>query len=49
LALCDSAGQGRSRSLLEQNLKEEERMAAWIDANVARVTQQYLAIEQKAA
>ena len=49
LTLCDSAGQGSSRSLLEQNLKEEERMAAWIDANVARVTQQYLAIEQKAA
>jgi ferritin-like metal-binding protein YciE len=49
LTLCDSAGQGGSRSLLEANLKEEERMAAWIDANVAKVTQQYLTIEQKAA
>jgi ferritin-like metal-binding protein YciE len=49
LTLCDSAGQGSSRSLLEANLKEEERMAAWSDASVAKVTQHYLAIEQKAA
>jgi ferritin-like metal-binding protein YciE len=49
LALCDSAGQGSARSLLEANLKEEERMAAWIDANVAKVTQAYLANEQRRA
>jgi ferritin-like metal-binding protein YciE len=29
LTLCDGAGQGSARSLLEANLKEEERMAAW--------------------
>jgi ferritin-like metal-binding protein YciE len=49
LALCDGAGQGSSRKLLEANLKEEEQMAAWIDANVAKVTKQYLAVEQRKA
>ena len=49
LTMCDSAGQGSARLLLEANLKEEERMAAWIDANIAKVTQQYLAIEQRKA
>ncbi len=50
ISLCDAAGQGNARSLLETNLKEEERMAAWIDANVEKVTQHYLAVEkQKAA
>jgi hypothetical protein len=38
--------QETARSLLEANLKEEERMAAWIDANVGKVTQAYLANEQ---
>jgi ferritin-like metal-binding protein YciE len=49
LALCEGAGQGSSRSLLEASLREEEKMAAWIDANVAKVTQQYLALEQRKA
>jgi ferritin-like metal-binding protein YciE len=49
LSLCESAGQGSARSLLEANLKEEERMAAWIDANVGKVTQDYLAIEERKA
>jgi ferritin-like metal-binding protein YciE len=49
LSLCDAAGQGNARSLLEANLKEEERMAAWIDATVGKVTQEYLAIESRKA
>jgi ferritin-like metal-binding protein YciE len=49
LTLCSSAGQDQARILLEQNLKEEERMAAWIDANVGKVTQDYLAVEQRKA
>jgi ferritin-like metal-binding protein YciE len=49
LSLCDSAGQGSARTLLEANLKEEERMAAWIDANVGKVTQAYLANAQRKA
>jgi ferritin-like metal-binding protein YciE len=48
LTLSDSAGQGAARPLLEANLAEEERMAAWIDANVAEVTQAYLANEERA-
>ena len=49
LSLCESAGQGSARSLLEANLKEEERMAAWIDANVGKVTQAYLVNQQQRA
>jgi ferritin-like metal-binding protein YciE len=49
LALCSSAGRENARSLLETNLKEEERMAEWIDANVGKVTQDYLAFEQRKA
>jgi ferritin-like metal-binding protein YciE len=49
LALCGLAGQDSARPLLEANLKEEERMAAWIDANVGKVTQDYVAAEQRKA
>lgn len=49
LTLCAAAGQDNARSLLEANLQEEERMAAWIDANVEKVTQDYLAVEQRKA
>jgi ferritin-like metal-binding protein YciE len=49
LTLGDSAGQGSSRSLLEQNLKEDQAMAAWVDANVGKVTQAYLANDERKA
>jgi len=49
LTLCGSAGQEKARALLEANLEEEERMAAWIDAHVGKVTQDYLAVEQRKA
>jgi ferritin-like metal-binding protein YciE len=49
LTLCSSAGQEKARSLLEASLKEEERMAAWIDANIGKVTQDYLSVEQRKA
>ena len=49
LTLCMPAGQEKSRPLLEANLNEEERMAAWIDANVGKVTQAYLANEERKA
>jgi ferritin-like metal-binding protein YciE len=49
LSLCASAGQEKSRPLLEANLKEEEQMASWIDANVAKVTQQYVVNEERRA
>ena len=38
-----------ARAPLETSLKEEERMAAWIDANVAKVTMEYVRHEQQAA
>jgi ferritin-like metal-binding protein YciE len=49
LSLCGAAGQDSARPLLEANLHEEERMAAWIDANVEKVTQDYLSLEQRKA
>jgi hypothetical protein len=32
-----------AREPLETSLKEEQRVAAWIDANVEKVTMEYLA------
>jgi ferritin-like metal-binding protein YciE len=49
LALCGEAGAEASRTALETSLKEEERMAAWIDSNLAKVTRQYLQHELQAA
>ncbi|NOJ46032.1 ferritin-like domain-containing protein [Bradyrhizobium archetypum] len=49
LTLCSPASQESARPLLEANLQEKERMAAWLDANVGKVTQDYLAVEQRKA
>jgi ferritin-like metal-binding protein YciE len=49
LSLCIPAGQEKARPLLEANLRGEEQMAAWIDANVGKVTQQYVANEERRA
>ena len=49
LALCGPAGADSARALLEQSLKEEEAMAAWVDQNVGKVTIAYLNREERAA
>jgi len=49
LALCGPAGAETSRSALEMSLREEEQMASWIDANVQKVTMEYVAQEQRRA
>jgi ferritin-like metal-binding protein YciE len=49
LTLCGRAGADGARPLLEQSLKEEEAMAAWVDQNVANVTLAYLSKEERAA
>jgi ferritin-like metal-binding protein YciE len=49
LALAGPAGAESAKSALETSLREEEKMAAWIDANVEKVTMEYLAREQRAA
>jgi ferritin-like metal-binding protein YciE len=41
LVLCPEE-MARARSQLEASLKEEERMAAWIDANVGKITAEYV-------
>jgi ferritin-like metal-binding protein YciE len=48
LALCQAADMESSRAALEASLKEEENMATWIDANVAKVTMEYVAHQQAA-
>lgn len=49
LALCPEAGMESARNKLESSLKEEEQMAAWIDANIANVTKAYVSHEQHRA
>jgi ferritin-like metal-binding protein YciE len=49
LALCREAGMDAARAPLEMSLKEEEQMAAWIDASIGTVTQAYLRRELQAA
>ena len=38
----------QARSYLEASLREEERMAAWIDANLGKITKNYVTREQAA-
>ena len=47
LAMCSAAGAEGAKPLLEQSLSEERRMADWIDANLEKVTLQYLEAEQR--
>jgi ferritin-like metal-binding protein YciE len=49
LALCSAAGMTQAKEPLEASLKEEQRMAAWIDSNVEKVTMDYLSRSQRAA
>lgn len=49
LALCGPAGVEQARAPLETSLKEEQRMAQWIDANVEKVTMDYIARQRQAA
>lgn len=42
LALCGAASASEARGLLEQSLQEEMRMAEWVDANVEKVTLQFV-------
>jgi ferritin-like metal-binding protein YciE len=49
LALCGPAGVEQARAPLQMSLEEEQRMAQWIDANVEKVTMQYIARQRQAA
>ncbi|WP_354098541.1 MULTISPECIES: ferritin-like domain-containing protein [unclassified Bradyrhizobium] len=49
IALCDSAGAPEAKADLEISLKEEQRMAAWIDSNVEKVTREYVEHQRRAA
>jgi ferritin-like metal-binding protein YciE len=49
LALCGAAGVSEAKAPLEASLQEEQRMAAWIDSNVEKVTLEYLSHQQQPA
>lgn len=49
LALCQPAGMSEARAPLEQSLKEEEQMAAWVASHVEQVTRDYLAHQEREA
>jgi ferritin-like metal-binding protein YciE len=49
LALCNAAGFETALPLLEQSLEEEERMAAWLAANIEKVTWEYVRHAERAA
>jgi ferritin-like metal-binding protein YciE len=49
LALCGPAGVEQARAPLQMSLEEEQRMAQWIDANVEKVTMEYIARQRQAA
>jgi ferritin-like metal-binding protein YciE len=42
LTLCSAAGMESAKAPLEMSLKEEERMAEWIDSNIGKVTMEYV-------
>jgi ferritin-like metal-binding protein YciE len=48
IALCGAAGAAEAKAELEASLKEEQRMAAWIDSNVEKVTMEFLAHQGQA-
>jgi ferritin-like metal-binding protein YciE len=49
IALCDRAGAAKCKPLLTKTLREEEKMAAWVAANVENATLAFLDREKKAA
>lgn len=49
IALCGAAGVAEAKEPLETSLKEEQRMASWIDSNVEKVTMEFLSHQRQAA
>ena len=49
LAMCGPAGADNCKAALEANLNEEQSMADWIAANIAKVTAAYLQKQSRAA
>ena len=43
-SIAEAAGQTQAIPLIEQNLEEERRMAAWIAENLPTVTREYLSL-----
>jgi ferritin-like metal-binding protein YciE len=48
IMMAEQAGV-RVKTVLEESLREEERMAQWVDKNVDKITLEYIKQEEKAA
>jgi ferritin-like metal-binding protein YciE len=48
MAMAEHAGV-RVKTTLSESLREEERMAAWLDHNIQKVTLEYLRKEEEKA
>ena len=42
---AEQAGETRSVSVLQQNLREEEEMARWLEQHLPEITRQYLQLD----
>lgn len=47
IAAADKLGDHETKQVCEENLREEEEMARWLDEHLYSVTQQYLAREER--
>jgi ferritin-like metal-binding protein YciE len=46
IILAEAAGETNAVQPLQQNLTEEQNMAAWLESNLAAVTEQYVALRE---
>jgi ferritin-like metal-binding protein YciE len=46
IALAEAAGHSEAIGTLQQNLDEEERMAEWIEQNLANLTQKFVSLSE---
>jgi ferritin-like metal-binding protein YciE len=46
IVLAEFAGETTAVDALQQNLTEEQNMAAWLESNLAAVTEQYVALRE---
>jgi ferritin-like metal-binding protein YciE len=46
ILLAEAAGEAEAIEPLQQNLQEEQDMAAWLESNLAAVTEQYVSLRE---
>jgi ferritin-like metal-binding protein YciE len=46
IVLAEAAGETEALPVLQQNLKEEQNMASWLETNLSSVTEQYVSLRE---